>query len=586
VDRISAALLAEFAKSFGVEGEKESDQFEQFAAYLATRKHYSDSVFVPADIVTGSGGDTGIDAISIIVNNNLVTDTSEIDDLLETNNYLDVTFVFVQSETSSNFDTQKLGNFGYGVQQFFGDGGMPKNEQISNALAIMTKIYDNSGKFTKGNPSVFLYYVTTGKWVEDAHLSDRIAGIEKGLRATGLFSLVEVRPIDAEQVQKLFNQTKNKIVHEFDFERRNVVGGISGVAEAYLGYMIATDLLKLVCDDQRIIIESLFYENVRGWHGYNQINGEIRSTLESLGKDRFVLMNNGVTIIAREMRVTGDRFLIGDFQIVNGCQTTHVLYDNQKLLDASVRIPVRIISTTDDEVMEAIITATNRQTEVKQDQFFALRTFSKKLEAYFKSFGDDKDLYYERRAHQYDSGSVEKTKSIGHQSLVRAVGAMILQEPHRTTRTYRLLAEQVGKTIFNDADKLEPYYLAAYASYKLEYLFRNRKLPSSYKPARYLILLAACLSVDKQPLKPLNAHDTGRRAMKIAEALWADGEAILTKAAEVVEKVTGGKLDRDTIRTEGVTEAVLAEYGITRPGPPKAEKVDSAPAPESDGSEG
>ena len=234
-------------------------------------------------------------------------------------------------------------------------------------------------------------------------------------------------------------------------------------------------------------------------------------------------MNNGVTIIAREMRVTGDHFTIGDFQVVNGCQTSHVLYDNRKLLDASVRIPVRIISTTDDDVMEAIITATNRQTEVKQDQFFALRTFSKKLEAYFKTFPDDKTLYYERRAHQYDSGSVEKTKIIGHQNLVRAVGALILQEPHRTTRSYRLLTEEVGKSIFNDNDRLEPYYVAAYALYKLEYLFRNRKIDAKYKPARYLILLAACLSVDPQPLKPLNANDVGRRALKIAEALWADG---------------------------------------------------------------
>ncbi len=177
-----------------------------------------------------------------------------------------------------------------------------------------------------------------------------------------------------------------------------------------------------------------------------------------------------------------------------------MLYDNQDLLDDSVRIPVRIISTIDDEVMEAIITATNRQTEVKQEQFFALRAFSKKLEAFFKTFQEDTILFYERRAHQYDSQPVEKTRIIGHQNLVRAVGAMILQEPHRTTRTYRLLASQVGKDIFNNSDKLEPYYAAAFALFKLEYLFRAKRIDPKFKPARWLILLALCLDIDKKPL--------------------------------------------------------------------------------------
>ena len=263
MDRISAALLKEFSDGFGVSGESESEQFEQFSAYLAIRKHYSDSIFTPSDTITGSGGDTGIDAIGIIVNNNLVNDPSEIDDLLETNNYLDVAFVFVQAETSSGFDTQKLGNFGYGVEKFFGDNNMPKNDQIMNALAIMSKIYANSGKFTKGNPQCFLYYVTTGKWVNDEHLVDRAKNITDALSSSGLFSLVEIRPVGAEQVQKLFNQTKNKINREFDFDRRNVVGGIGGVAEAHLGYMAATDFLNLVCDEQDQLIESLFYENVR-----------------------------------------------------------------------------------------------------------------------------------------------------------------------------------------------------------------------------------------------------------------------------------------------------------------------------------
>lgn len=577
MDRISEALLNEFSATFDIKALKESERFEHFAAYLATRKHFSETAFDPADVVTGSGGDTGIDGIAIIVNNNLVTDVATIEDLIETNGYLEVTFVFVQAETSAGFDMQKIGQFGFGVQDFFGKSALPKNEAVINALEIMTEVYKQSGRFTKGNPNCYLYYVTTGEWTGDKNLTVRSQAEVSSLSATRLFSKVEFHPVGADQIQHLYNQSKNQIRREFEFARRNVVSGITGVKEAHLGYMSAPDFLKLVCDDQGEIIESLFYENVRGWHGYNQINAEIRDTLKSGGKDRFVLMNNGVTIIAREMMVTADKFTIGDFQVVNGCQTSHVLYDNQDLLDDSVRIPVRMISTQDDEVMEAIITATNRQTEVKQGQFFALRSFSKKLEAHFKAFDGDKTLYYERRAHQYDSQAIEKTKIIGHQNLVRAVGAMILREPHRATRTYRLLAERVGKDIFTDGDKLEPYYAAAYALYKLEYLFRSKRIDASLKPARYLIIMAAALSVDDKPLRPLNANEVQKRATTLMERFWTDGETLLIKAAEVVQKATeGGGVDRDSLRTEGATDAVLAAYGIVRPGP----KADRAPGSE------
>ena len=89
-----------------------------------------------------------------------------------------------------------------------------------------------------------------------------------------------------------------------------------------------------------------FYENVRGWEGYNKINDEMRSTLESDESNSFVLMNNGVTILAKSLLTTGDGIIMGDFQIVNGCQTSNVLYDNRNKITDAVRVPFRIIFTT------------------------------------------------------------------------------------------------------------------------------------------------------------------------------------------------------------------------------------------------
>jgi hypothetical protein len=155
MDRITSALLTEFSASFGIEKLDESDRFERFSSYLATRRHYSEAAFDPSEIATGSGGDTGIDGIAIIVNNNLVTDVGTIEDLVDVNGYLDVSFVFVQSETSSGFDTAKIGQFAFGVKDFFGAGKLPRNDAVANAVEIMEEIYRRSGKFSKGNPPAF-----------------------------------------------------------------------------------------------------------------------------------------------------------------------------------------------------------------------------------------------------------------------------------------------------------------------------------------------------------------------------------------------------------------------------------------------
>ena len=95
-------------------------------------------------------------------------------------------------------------------------------------------------------------------------------------------------------------------------------------------------------------------------------------------------MNNGVTVITRSLQKIANRFSMDDFYIVNGCQTSHVLHDNRALLDDTVRVPFRLIATTDEGVIEDVITATNRQTEVKDTQFFAMKDFAKALEQHFK----------------------------------------------------------------------------------------------------------------------------------------------------------------------------------------------------------
>jgi hypothetical protein len=90
MDRITKQLLADFLKAQEIIATNESDDFETFCNYTILSNEYN-KTFDVNSITTGSGSDTGIDGIAVIVNGNLVEDTDEIDDLLESNGFLDVT---------------------------------------------------------------------------------------------------------------------------------------------------------------------------------------------------------------------------------------------------------------------------------------------------------------------------------------------------------------------------------------------------------------------------------------------------------------------------------------------------------------
>lgn len=560
MDRITASLLDEFCKEAQIAGLPEDSRFEHFTSFLTVGRHLEDS-FDTADIVSGAGADTGIDAIAVIVNGVLVTDPELVGELATTNGYVDATFVFVQSERSASFETSKIGQFGFGVVDFFKEHPtLPRNDRVAAAAEIMAAVYAKSSRFTRGNPVCRLYYATTGRWTGDKALEARRAAVQEDLLHLNIFREVDFQPVGADSLQRYYNESKNAIAREFMFASKTVIPESKGVKEAYLGLLPIKDFLGLLDDGSGSILKSIFYDNVRDWQQYNTVNAEIKSSLASEAqRARFALMNNGVTVIAKTLRTTGNKFHIEDYQIVNGCQTSHVLFDNQALLDDSVVVPIRVIATDDDEVIASIVKATNRQTEVKEEQLIALSDFQKELEAYFATFPEPQRLYYERRSRQYVGGSgVEKTRIITPTVLIRSYASSFLEEPHRTTRTYSALVQQLGRGIFGPEDRLEPYYYAASAHYRLEFLFRNGTIPSALKPARYHILMAARLLLHPGALPRTNSHEMARLGARLTDEIWKPetSDELLVKAANVVDATAAGNFHRDHIRTQPFTEAV------------------------------
>ncbi len=300
---------------------------------------------------------------------------------------------------------------------------------------------------------------------------------------------------------------------------------------------------------------------MRDWQDYNAVNNEIRQTLQSEHRSRFVLMNNGITIIAKAFRsLRRDHVAIEDYQIVNGCQTSHVLFGERHNVDSSVMIPIRLIATQDEAVINSVIRATNRQTKVGEEQFFALTEFAEQLEAFFQTFPESKRLYYERRSRQYARLRIQNTRIVTHSNLVRAVSSMFLEVPHQTTRSYKAIKDSVGRDIFAKGHKLEPYYTAAFTLYRLEVNFNALRIDPKLKPARFHILLALRLLANPDPLPRLNANHMAAYCDVINSVLWdtAKADDLIARAAWIVEEVAENNFDRDNIRTLPFTEKVVA----------------------------
>jgi len=102
MDRITESFLKQFAESSEITMLAQDQQFEHFASYVTMRRHYNGEAIDTSDVVTGSGGDTGIDGIAIIVNGSLVTDVESLEEHADLSGNFDVTFVFVQAERSSS----------------------------------------------------------------------------------------------------------------------------------------------------------------------------------------------------------------------------------------------------------------------------------------------------------------------------------------------------------------------------------------------------------------------------------------------------------------------------------------------------
>jgi hypothetical protein len=328
---VTANLVNSFRQQYGFPEEVDAPTlFEHFTNFCVASKEYSDE-FDVEDLHVAGGNDLQLDGALVMVNGVLVDSIDEVDDLAKTNKYLDVEFIFIQAKSGPDFSGAEISNMFYGIRDLFAVApSLPRNEALTAKETVIRHIYGKSALFRHGNPRLKMYYVTTGKWQNDEKLLARIQNEVATLEELNIFqSPALFQPVDARRLQQFFNRSQNALTRTITFANRVTLPPMDGVREAYLGYLPGTEYLAMITDENQNLLRGLFYENVRDFQGENPVNKEIEDTLRSDGRGSFILLNNGITIVSEDLGKTGDRFTVSGFQIVNGCQTSHVLFNNR-----------------------------------------------------------------------------------------------------------------------------------------------------------------------------------------------------------------------------------------------------------------
>ncbi|MCK4429202.1 MAG: AIPR family protein [Candidatus Aenigmarchaeota archaeon] len=567
MDKITENLVEDYISSNELSIKNMDDKFELFSSYCIISKEYDADFDIEQVWLNDSA--IGIDAISIIVNGRLIESKEEIDDLIEFNKYLEATFIFIQSKTSSNFDSKEIGNFIFGVSDFFEEKPtIPRSDKLKEKAEIVNYIHSKSGFMSKGSPVCKLFYITTGTWKEDQVINSRFESGKQELLQKSLFSKVTITPIDARSIQKYYQDTKATVSREIVFSNKTLLPEIKDVEQAYVGTIKYDDFIKLITDEEGKIMSSIFYDNVRAFQGENPVNKKIQETLNKGKFDLFSILNNGITIVAKSLRVSANDLTLNDFSIVNGCQTSHVLYNSKDLKDINkVNVPIRLIESNNEAVRNDMIRATNSQTQVRPEELEALSDFQKTLELFYQTTKEDLKLFYERRSKQYNANpSIIKTRIISIPIQIKSFAAMFLKEPHLVSRFYGRIIKYLGEKIFVKDHKQIVYYTTALAFFRLDQLFRSKYLDSKYKKCRYHMLMLVPLVIANISRPQFNSNKIEEYCNNIIEELkdTKKSMAIFNKITKIIDESGVDIDDRDTFKLQSTNELLLKPLEKTK----------------------
>ena len=358
--------------------------------------------------------------------------------------------------------------------------------------------------------SIELFFVTNDTKAIDPS-DPNIANFRKTLSLNIKFiSLSDI----SKQLTKNHEPINSQLVIDDDAVMSYKEGKLSSDT-SYIFRLSLTDIIRITCDDPDFRSQTDIYEkeklanaqisydvlseNVRGFILKSEYNKNIKETIEE-DPTKFFMYNNGLTIIASDVKVTQfpngkkSKVEIENLQVLNGGQTLRTIHNyNQSNKLAGLEslqkaeILVRVFKVNDKELMNKIAEYTNSQNVISNRDLKSISSEQIKLEKYLEDF----NILYIRKNGDIGLNNANKYEhSISMEKLGQILYA-VKGSPENATNKKRQIFDSEYGNLFHVNELLSEKTVSCirnYFSFKSTYKKEMSKKPTEQKVFYFLYI--------------------------------------------------------------------------------------------------
>lgn len=526
VQNILKVKFNEFVKDFNLQDNSEDINRRRFVNYHYFSQFQPGRLDTDADLLDqiciSSQKFSQVHGALFLLNDQIISEPQDIDDILQKNQKGLLELCFLTFGDADRFMRQ--------LEELWND--LDTIEEDEKWIRILTYALSQDVVLRwSDNPRLRIIFYDNDDRDIEINFSDKFREC---------FSDIDKSRIDKKRLQDIVLSNENSYRTGMEWKSEFLISNkMEQFGNAYIVCVSAQELLKLMKTSEGLLRRNMFDDNVRDWQGDSVVNKEILSTLKEY-PERFVLFNNGITIVCQDVKPEKGKYVLINPQIVNGCQTCNMIYqaDRKGMNLDSVQIIAKIVGSNKDEVTQGIVRGANRQNIVYEEAFETIKEFHKNLEKYFENnqiIGYQK-IYYERRSRQYANNvKIKPQQKISFRGLIQSMVALFLGHVEDSHRHEYTLLKKYKDNLFVDAHSYEPYYLAAFLYLNIDALFREGKLPkelNSYK--MHIILLVKEMEGGSAP--ELASDDIDKYCKRLLSNLESDSDKLERCALEACKK--------------------------------------------------
>ncbi|MCX7616263.1 MAG: AIPR family protein [Patescibacteria group bacterium] len=360
------------------------------------------------------------------------------------------------------------------------------DEDLSDLVYKLKKLWDKDRNLLKlGNAKVVEAirniwnafdrgFVNTNIWLISNHYSsirdinkirDLRKKLEEEFRASSFLCSLD-------DLVKLLLQKEFKPVDiQLQLKGRNYFDDTTGEIRALIGEINALNLIKSLLDDDNKLREEVFNENIRVYlRQSTKINKQIYFSIEYTEENpNFFFYNNGITAICDSYtHPNTDSPLVNlkNFQIVNGGQTVHSLYEAYKngLTEnlKNIYLLLRIYEVKKREIGQTIARYTNTQNPVRTRDIMSNDPIQVKLQQELMTMG----WYYERKKYEFRDVQIDDARKIDAEKTGQVILAFYLEKPGSAKNKKQEIFGSFYNEIFDENKINAEYVLLPYLLYK------------------------------------------------------------------------------------------------------------------------